>query len=146
MAAYIDRTRVTGKSQLNNWKHVDRFNVNVDDRRRRRGRHRDRDNGAANRSIALVYVPGKIEIIVVMDGRTMLMLELLRMVRDAVNVKRERLDLQRAQGQHDQYRDSASHSRSVFHGPVGVNAATLTNERVPTSQMHSCRQPAEHRE
>jgi hypothetical protein len=125
VAAHIDRARVA--NELQRWRrhlfgnHRDEGDADGSGR----GRHGNRYDGAGRRPFFLVYMPERIKVVVVMDGRTMPMLTVLCVVGDVVHVKRERLDLQRAQGQHDEKGEAASHTRSVFHGPTCVNGSTL---------------------
>jgi hypothetical protein len=57
-----------------------------------------------------------------MDSRAVLMIAVVLMVRNSVNVERERLDLQRVQGQDDEASQAASHSPSLLHAFGLVNA------------------------
>jgi len=120
---HIDCAGVADELQLRSLRRFGKFGVHSDRSRCGRGRNRHRDNGGARRQFPLVYVQIGIEIVVVMDGRTVLMSAVLRVVRNGVNVEGERLNLERVQGQDDEDRQAASHRPSLCHGPAPVNAA-----------------------
>lgn len=56
VAAHLDRTRIAGELQLENWKRFGELPVNDHQRRHGRRRNRHSDNGAAGRRFS-VYVP-----------------------------------------------------------------------------------------
>ena len=93
MAAHINRARVADDLQFRSWKRARKHRDGGDDSRRGRGRNRDRNDGADSRPFVLVYMSNGIKVVMVMDSRTMLMISALRVVRDGMNVERERLDL-----------------------------------------------------
>jgi hypothetical protein len=95
---HIDCAGVADEQQLRRLRRFSKFGVHDDRGRRSRGRNRHRNNGAASRQLPFVYVQIGIELVVVMDGRTVPMSGDLRMVRNGVNVEGERVNLERAQG------------------------------------------------
>ena len=93
MAPDVDRARSPGELQMDNDNRFRELSVDDDHRRHCCGGTRDRDNRAAGRSIVVIYVPSGIEIVVVMDGRTVMMIAILSMIRNGVNMERHRLCL-----------------------------------------------------
>ena len=98
MAADLDRARVANKLQLRRWNRFGKFGVYGDRSRGGRNRNGYRDDCATSRQVLVVNVRSASEIVVVMDGRTMMMVAVFRVVRNGVNVEGESLRLQRTQG------------------------------------------------
>ena len=94
MTPHIDCAGVADELQFRSVRRFGKFCVHSDHGRRGRRRNRHRNNGAPGRPFPLVYVQIGFEIVVVMDGRTVLMIAVLRMVRNGVNVEGERLNLE----------------------------------------------------
>ena len=93
VAAKLDHFRIPGELQLDNDNRFGTFSTDDYCRRHGPGGHRHRDSGAASRSIVFIYVPRGIEIVVVMDGRTVVMIAILPVFRNGVNVESQRLRL-----------------------------------------------------
>lgn len=95
---HIDCAGVADEQQFRRLRRFSKFGVHDDRSRRGCSRNRHRDDGAASRQLPLVYVQIGIELVVVMDGRTVPMSGGLCMVRNGVNVEGERVNLERVQG------------------------------------------------
>lgn len=128
VAAHINRARVSDELQFGSRKRFRKHRDGADDNRRGRGRNRNRQDGADGRPFVFVDMSNGTRVVMVMDGRTVPMIPVVRVVRHGMNVKRERLDLQRAQGQYDEDRQAASHSPSLCHAPAPVNAPRVSSQ------------------
>ena len=95
VAADVDRTRVADELQLRDSRRLRELSGEDELRRRGGGRNGDRDYRAASRCFTLVDVPVLVDIIVVMDSRTVDVITVFRVVRNSMNMKGERLDLER---------------------------------------------------
>lgn len=91
MTAHLDRARVADQLQLWRWERFGKFGINGNRSRPGRDRNRYRDDSTAGGRILIVDMRRAIAIVVVMDGRTMMMVAMLWVVRNGVNVERERL-------------------------------------------------------
>jgi len=80
VTAHVDRARIADEPQLGRWKRVGKFGVDDDCSGPGRDRNRYGDDGAACRHIAGVRVQSAIEIVVVMNGRAVLMVAVLFVV------------------------------------------------------------------
>lgn len=102
MAAHNDRARAADELQFRRTQRLGKFGVNNKGDRHSRDRHRYRDDGAALRHILGFHVRNAIEIVVVMDGRTVMMVAILCVVGNGVNVEGKRLRLQQTHRQNDE--------------------------------------------
>ena len=114
VAAHLDRARVSNTLQVQTVEWFRDLSVHHRRGRRRCRRNGHREHAAPSRCVPFVYVKRRLELAVVVDGRTVPMIAVLSMVRNSVDVKCARLDLQRKQGQHNEGRQAGSHIPSLY--------------------------------
>ncbi len=114
MTAHVDCARVADELQFRNWKRFREYGDSGDDSRRDRRGHPDRNNRAASRPFGLVYMSSGINVVMVMDRGTMMMVVALCVLRYRVHVKRERVCLQRADRHGDEGSDQRAHVPSLL--------------------------------
>jgi hypothetical protein len=117
VAAHVNRARVSDTLQTRRVKGFCHLGVHQRRSRSRSHRNGHREHAAASRCIPFVYVKSRINVVVVVDSRTVPVLAVLRSIWRDVNVKCERLGLQRTQGQHDENRQGAPHVPSLWDTP-----------------------------
>lgn len=93
MAAQLDRARVSNKLQIRALKCFRELGVHDDRRRYGRRRNGHRDHAAAGRYVPFVYVQIGIDIVVVVDGRTVPMIAVVVRGGHRVHVECEALRL-----------------------------------------------------
>jgi hypothetical protein len=93
VAAHLDRARISNTLQPRALKCFRELGVHHDRGRCGRRRNGHRDHAAAGRSVPLVYVQSGIDIVVVMDSRTVPMIAVVVRVSDRVHVESEALRL-----------------------------------------------------
>ena len=93
-----------------------------------------RDHAAAGRFVRFVYVQSRIEIVVVVNGRTVPVIVVVVRVSDRVNVECETLRLKSEEGKTREDREASAHTPSVLEafGARQRDGKTRTSaERVP---------------